>query len=270
MAERSGSDDANRKGRLMPFYLFDIETSVDPAMPAYKPEDPAAFPPPPYWRVEIVGGLSLRDDFTAVRLATLDGEDEVARVGRLVDILDGEHRPIAVSYGGRNFDVPVVTGAAMRAGIQFPGRFRRMSKRFDSDHVDVNDHLGDFGACRSVGGLEAWALSLGWPGKLEGIHGSDVATLIAHGQRDAAEAYCLVDCCLLAGVFLRLTLTRGMLDGDGYLRAVDALLEVIGRDPRLAQWLHRVDLERVRKIAPSKAAVPPADAPASSPATEAA
>jgi len=37
--------------------VLDLETSVDPTMPPYRHGDPDAFPPPPYWRVEIAGAL---------------------------------------------------------------------------------------------------------------------------------------------------------------------------------------------------------------------
>lgn len=230
----------------MPFLLTDIETVLDPVMPAYRPGDPNAFPPPPYWRVAIIGALWMDDDYRTRKLSCLPGEDEAAKVADWVSIVQ-ERKPTVVTYGGRNFDVPVLTGAAMRSGLVFPHRFQQMSKRWDSRHVDVCDHLADFGACKSAGGLEAWALSLGWPGKLEGIHGNDVASLIAGAELAKAEAYCLIDVVMLAAVFLRLEQCRGRMSPTQYGEAVVSLVAAVEADPRLLDWskLAQANEERI-------------------------
>ena len=259
----------------MPFLVYDLETSHAPWMPPYKADKPDAFEPPPYHQIEIVGLLWLDwagEDLVARKLACLPGESEAELVAKFVRIAADE-KVTCVSFGGRNFDMPVMTAATMRAGVPFPARFRRMSKRWGSDHVDVSDALGDFGACRSAGGLEAWSLSLGWPGKLDGIHGGDVATMIATGRRDAAEAYCMGDCCMLAGVFLRLLHARNTLSSAAYVRAVESLISLIEKEPRLGLWSTRIDRERVLRVAPEpepKVAAGPAEPANDQPKPEAA
>lgn len=239
--------------------ILDIETTVDPAMPPYRPETPDAFPPPPYWRIETVGACWLDDNAIPRKLSVLRGSTEAERVAAVVCIVQGQRGCRVVTFGGRNFDLPVITGAAMRAGIQFPRRFSAMSKRYDSSHEDLFDALGDFGACRSAGSLDAWSRSLGWPGKIDDS-GKRVADLLAEGKREHVEVYCLGDVALTAGVFLRLEHCRGDLSDAGYQASVTALLELAAADVRLGVWLGGVDRDRVLCV--QRAAAPAMDAAA--------
>jgi 3'-5' exonuclease len=226
----------------MPTLVLDLETAVDKSMLPYKSGNPDLdFPPPPYWRIEAVGAVWLDDDGFCQRIGTIPGETELERFEALAKLLAGRRvPPRLVTFGGRNFDLPVLGAASMRLGVPLPDRWRAYAKRWDGPHLDLFEKLGDSGACRNAGGLEAWATSLGWPGKL-GAHGSDVATLLAEGKRDHVDAYVIGDVVLTAAVLFRWEHSNGALDGPGYVARVQRLLEVGRADPRLAVWLEGVD-----------------------------
>lgn len=138
-----------------------------------------------------------------------------------------ETKPQLVSFAGRSSDIPLLLARMMRHGIQSPAFVRHVvgAGRYDarSGHQDLHDVLGMFGAQRK-GGLNDWARSIGWPGKLE-VDGSDVLDLILSGQHNKVHAYCLQDVVQTAAVYLRFAFTSGKLTLEAYESGAIALLE---------------------------------------------
>lgn len=99
-------------------------------------------------------------------------------------------------------------------------------------------------------------------GKLDGGLGANVAELLAAGERDRVEAYCLGDVVMLAGVFLRFEYTRGRLGRASHLRAVESTLELARAEVRLAIWLQDVDVDAVMRVAPEPEKKPADETPA--------
>lgn len=216
--------------------IFDLETTRDVSLPAYKPEEPDAFAPPPYHRVEMVGALFMRGD-KAEKLGVIDHGAEAHTIGALLQWLRSS-RAKAVTFNGRRFDLPVLTARSMLHGIGFGWRFGM--KRWElGQHEDVADSLSDFGAAPATS-LDVWSRMCGWPGKLD-ESGKSVESLLADGRRDHLRAYCMADVALTTALWMRANLLRGDWELERYQPAALSLLTLVRTKPELAIWADRID-----------------------------
>jgi len=224
--------------------VLDIETTVDPSLPAFEPRsDGDAFPPAPFWTVETIGVAALDGHMCALGLYVLPGVDERAR---LVDFATrvSRSRPRLVTFNGRRFDLPVLAARGMRHGVQLPYLFEEaVAHRYRADrHCDLADQLSDHGAARQCR-LDIWARTIGMPGKL-GTSGEDVAALIAAGEREKVDRYCLCDVAQTTALKLRADLTRGVCDLEEYRVAARALLDVIDKTAGAEELAAAIDRPR--------------------------
>jgi predicted PolB exonuclease-like 3'-5' exonuclease len=216
--------------------IVDIETTRDGSIPAYKPGDPSAFPPPPFHRVEMIGALVLRDDKVA-RLSIIDEGSEAATIRKAVAFI-GEKSPLVVTFNGRRFDVPVLAARSMLHGIPFGWSFDLHRYKHD-EHEDVADVLTSHGASPSAS-LDAWSRMCGWPGKLD-KSGGEIDALLAAGKRDHVRHYCTADVVLTAALWMRTNLLRGSWSLDRYQAAASSLLAATRARLELAAWCDGVD-----------------------------
>lgn len=220
--------------------VFDIECSHDESLPPHRPEEPDAFPPPPYHRVEMVGALEFRD-MRVTRLGVVDAEDEAVTISRFVRYLTAARGDKAVTFNGRRYDLPVLAARAMLHGIPFAWRFGM--KRWETGrHEDVADSLADFGAAPATS-LDVWSRMCGWPGKLD-ESGKSVEALLAEGKRAHLRVYCMADVALTTALWMRSNLLQGDWTAEEYRPAAQSLLDVVRSKPELAIWAQRID-ERV-------------------------
>lgn len=217
--------------------FVDIETTRDQSMPAYKPEDPSAFPPPPFHRVEMIGALVLRGGLVE-RLAVIDSGSEGETIAKFIAYVHGKTAPQVVTFNGRRFDLPVLAARAMLHGLPFAWRFGHNRYR-PNEHEDIADTLSEFGAAPACS-LDAWSRMTGWPGKLD-ASGGNVEALIAEGKRDHLRAYCMADVVLTAALWMRANLLRGTWALDQYRASAASLLAAASAEPRLAVWCGSVD-----------------------------
>ena len=85
-----------------------------------------------------------------------------------------------ISFNGRGFDVPFIIARSAIHGIRpsinlMPYRY---SKHYETNHLDLLDHLGYFGSVRRKGNLHLWcrAFDIVSP-KSKGVSGDDVGKL---------------------------------------------------------------------------------------------
>ena len=148
-----------------------------------------------------------------------------------------------VSFNGRGFDLPVLELAAYRFGISardhFHDRYGRRY-RYGSAHLDLNDWLGNFGACPINGGLNLLSKLLGKPGKMR-VSGQDVWELFRQGLHKEINDYCMFDVLDTYFVFLRSRVMTGDLDLEGEHQRVTQAREwitaQIPSQPHLQQYL---------------------------------
>ena len=154
------------------------------------------------------------------------------------DLVDGffrffeRHKPRLVSFNGRGFDLPVLKYRAMAHGIAAPylysagDKWNSYTARYASDwHCDLLEVLSDFGASARIKLNEVCAV-MGFPGKF-GVDGGKVAEMIDAGQIAAVRDYCETDVLNTYLVYLRTQLHRGIMNLDGYNRAVADVISLI-------------------------------------------
>ncbi len=167
------------------------------------------------------------------------------RVGRIVcDFWKGvEHhcRAQMVTFNGRGFDLPLLEMAAFRYGCTATNYFQNKRHRFNGNHIDMMDWLGNYGAYRMTGGLNLLSKILGKPGKME-INGQQVYELYLDGKLQAINDYCMFDTLDTYFIFLRTRVLLGQLSLEQEKEVVDAAKKWMERQvaeiPALAQYLN--------------------------------
>jgi predicted PolB exonuclease-like 3'-5' exonuclease len=261
-----------------PYLILDIETIPDterwspPADAIAEGRDVFA----PLWahRVVAIGCMLLNPDYTLRRIGTFPagaidavdvGDEANARELALLDafarFIDRD-RPLIITYNGRGFDLPVIVQRAMFHGLELGWYYDVSDVRYrysESGHLDLCDHLHDFGAARRMGSLDDLAKLIGLPGKV-GVDGSQVAELHRAGKLDEIERYCLSDVAQTAMLFLRFRRLQGRLDGPGYRTAVYGLLASLGADERFAELIAGINTDRLLAQRPQRDEVRPTEA----------
>lgn len=139
-----------------------------------------------------------------------------------------------VTFGGNNFDLPMMEAQALKHGISVPWWFRglalkpwddpRSSYSSNETHLDLSVFLS--GKSRSGGDLNFWSRLVGLPGKLD-CNGSDVDDLVKAGKVNDVVDYCLCDCLNTTGLLFKvLGQVRGaQIPAETYRRLVDAVIK---------------------------------------------
>jgi len=130
-------------------------------------------------------------------------------------------QPTFVSFNGRGFDLPVMELAAFRYGISVPNWFNMSARTYEQSrnrynmesHLDLQDVLTNYSACRFNGGLNLAAHLLGKPGKMD-IEGSQVQDLFIDKEIGKIQDYCRCDVLDTYFVFLRTAVLMGWISLD--------------------------------------------------------
>ena len=236
------------------YLVLDLETIDDPEFPPPPPKDGKERrgpPPPPHCQIVCAGyawvsheprpaaRLAGTPEWTIAFEALYDLPER--KILREVSSCLSEVDPLLVTYGGHNFDGPVLAARSFRRGVPLPWYYdapslRRSARyRFSSQrHLDLCDELADFGFRKA--GLQSWALLCGMPGKLD-VDGGKVGEMVAAGRINDVAAYCLGDVAMTVATMLRRMLLVGELPLDGYRGGVVALLSAMAVEPRLSSFV---------------------------------
>jgi predicted PolB exonuclease-like 3'-5' exonuclease len=146
-----------------------------------------------------------------------------------------------VTFNGRGFDLPLMELAAFRYRVPCgPTYFNRMRNRFNSDHIDLLDWLGNTGAARLPGGLNLLSKILGKPGKMD-VAGDQVYEMHRAGRLQEINDYCMFDTLDTYFVFLRTRVMTGEITGQQEEEAVERartwLAGRVNELPGLAKYL---------------------------------
>ncbi|MBW2278432.1 MAG: 3'-5' exonuclease [Deltaproteobacteria bacterium] len=236
-------------GRTNGYLVVDIETVPDGTVWA-RPETPQGqeppFPPTHAHRVIVVGCMWLHDDFRLRRLGVIGESDDEREILEDFSRFVSRHHPALITYNGRAFDLPVIALRSLHHGVQLPWYYQERGLRYrysEEGHIDLCDWLADHGATRS-GSLDALARLVGLPGKLD-VDGSQIEGLFNAGRLQHIQNYCLADVTQTALLFLRFRLLQGVLGLDAYRAAVQALLDDLQSDPRIADVMQALDEDRL-------------------------
>ena len=202
----------------------------------------------PYeWKIVTLGHILVE------YVADAPGGVRIERLGEIgtpdwreADLLAGFFKIVAaktprlITWNGRGFDLPVVLARAVALGVPSLGfhRQRYLHRYALEAHVDVMDMLSLNGAGTRMD-LDGYAHACGLSGKPEGIHGGDVARLMAEGRRADVVEYCAGhDCPNTLALFWRWQLHAGDIAPDIYDARMAELGDAIGaKFPRAgAAW----------------------------------
>ena len=210
------------------------------AMEIFKEKTGSEFLPVCFHRVVSISAV-IADGFGRfLRVSTLDGENERDKIAKFLAFIE-DFNPRLVSFNGRGFDLPMIMARAMcydlSAAAYFETNDRDNNKskwenyrsRYDGRfHLDLLDHISDFGAVRGLK-LDHICASVGLPGKYD-VHGDQVLQLYYAGKQAKIDEYCRSDVLNTYWLFLKYELLRGKITKDDYLNYIAVMGEFLQKE----------------------------------------
>ena len=210
------------------------------AMEIFKEKTGSEFLPVCFHRVVSISAVMADGFGRFLRVSTLDGESERDKIAKFLAFIE-DFNPRLVSFNGRGFDLPMIMARAMcydlSAAAYFETNDRDNNKskwenyrsRYDGRfHLDLLDHISDFGAVRGLK-LDHICASVGLPGKYD-VHGDQVLQLYYGGEQAKIDEYCRSDVLNTYWLFLKYELLRGKITKDDYLNYIAVMGEFLQKE----------------------------------------
>ena len=210
------------------------------AMEIFKEKTGSEFLPVCFHRVVSISAVMADGFGRFLRVSTLDGENERDKIAKFLAFIE-DFNPRLVSFNGRGFDLPMIMARAMcydlSAAAYFETNDRDNNKskwenyrsRYDGRfHMDLLDHISDFGAVRGLK-LDHICASVGLPGKYD-VHGDQVLQLYYAGEQAKIDEYCRSDVLNTYWLFLKYELLRGKITKDDYLNYIAVMGEFLKKE----------------------------------------
>ncbi len=210
------------------------------AMEIFKEKTGSEFLPVCFHRVVSISAVMADGFGRFLRVSTLDGENEHDKIAKFLAFIE-DFNPRLVSFNGRGFDLPMIMARAMcydlSAAAYFETNDRDNNKskwenyrsRYDGRfHLDLLDHISDFGAVRGLK-LDHICASVGLPGKYD-VHGDQVLQLYYDGEQAKIDEYCRSDVLNTYWLFLKYELLRGKITKDDYLNYIAVMGEFLQKE----------------------------------------
>ncbi len=193
----------------------------------------STFLPVPFHQVVSISAV-ISDDFGKFdKVSSIGGADEREMITNFLQFID-RHNPKLVSFNGRNFDMPMLLIRAMKYNLSCPAFYDKDNQQLgkskwdnyryrftDRFHVDLMDHIGEFGAVRGLK-LDLLCNMAGIPGKFD-VSGDQVHTLYYEGKLDEIREYCESDVLNTYWLYLKYELLKGNLLIEDYLTNLDGM-----------------------------------------------
>lgn len=210
------------------------------AMEIFKEKTGSEFLPVCFHRVVSISAVMADGFGRFLRVSTLEGESERDKIAKFLAFIE-DFNPRLVSFNGRGFDLPMIMARAMcydlSAAAYFETNDRDSNKskwenyrsRYDGRfHLDLLDHISDFGAVRGLK-LNHICASVGLPGKYD-VHGDQVLQLYYGGEQAKIDEYCRSDVLNTYWLFLKYELLRGKITKDDYLNYIAVMGEFLQKE----------------------------------------
>ena len=210
------------------------------AMEIFKEKTGSEFLPVCFHRVVSISAVMADGFGRFLRVSTLEGENERDKIAKFLTFIE-DFNPRLVSFNGRGFDLPMIMARAMcydlSAAAYFETNDRDNNKskwenyrsRYDGRfHLDLLDHISDFGAVRGLK-LDHICASVGLPGKYD-VHGDQVLQLYYGGEQAKIDEYCRSDVLNTYWLFLKYELLRGKITKDDYLNYIAVMGEFLQKE----------------------------------------
>ena len=203
----------------------DFEISKE-ALKQYELEKETTFLPVPYHKVVAISAVIAKDNGDFTKVNSIEGENEEQKIKSFLDFID-KRNPKLISYNGRGFDLPMLMIRAMKYNLTCPAYFETdnraknkskwenyRTRYSDKFHLDLKDHICDFGAVRSVK-LDLLCKMANIPGKFD-VSGDQVMELFYNQKYKEIKEYCESDVLNTYWLFLKYQLLKGKITKDEY------------------------------------------------------
>lgn len=231
--------DANLLRKIYDFDGDDLEVSLQ-AFEQQKSVSGSEFLPIIFHKVVAISAV-MADEFGRFdRVSTLKGENEREILSKFINFIN-EYNPRLVSFNGRGFDLPMIMARAMRYNLSATAYFEVENKilnknkwenyksRYDGRfHIDLLDHISDFGAVRGLK-LDTLCASLNLPGKYD-VSGDQVLELFYNGEIEKINEYCESDVLNTYWLFLKYELLRANLTLEDYADYIELMSEYLAKN----------------------------------------
>lgn len=164
--------------------------------------------------------------------------------------------PRLISFNGRGYDMPLICIRSLKYNINLSGYYETDNQQFGKNkwenyrqryserfHLDLFDTLGNYGAIRTIS-LDSLCKMAGIMGKYE-VSGSKVHELIFQDNDLASvDFYCQSDVLNTYWLFLKLEVTKGMLQIGDYLSNLVAMKSSLPKNaPYKDAFIESLDTE---------------------------
>ncbi|MBR8463431.1 3'-5' exonuclease [Campylobacter sp. faydin G-24] len=207
------------------------------AFSAQKEVSGSEFLPIMFHKVVAISAVMADEYGKFLRVSTMEGDSEREIIAKFLKFIN-DYNPRLVSFNGRGFDLPMIMVRAMRYNLSVPAYFEsenrelnknkwenyrsRYSSRF---HLDLLDHISDFGAVRGLK-LDTLCASLNLPGKYD-VHGDQVLELYYANELIKINEYCESDVLNTYWLFLKFELLQGNITLDDYASFLSVMSEFL-------------------------------------------
>ncbi len=175
-----------------------------------------------------------------LRVSTIEGENEEQIIAKFIDFINAKN-PRLISFNGRGFDLPMLMVRAMRYNLcayeyfaindkaHGKDRWTNYRSRYDGVfHLDLLDHMSDFGSVRGVK-MDHLCASFGLPGKYD-VSGNQVFELYFNGDMAKIDEYCQSDTLNTYWLFLKYELLRGNINLSDYANYLGSMMEYLDKE----------------------------------------
>ncbi len=185
-----------------------------------------SFLPIPFHQVVAISAVICDDFGKFQKVSSIEGESEKQMIENFLNFID-KKEPKLVSFNGRAFDMPMLMIRAMKYNLSCFAYFEKdnrdtnkskwdnyRSRYSDRFHVDLMDHIGEFGAVRGLK-LDLLCKMAGLPGKYD-VHGDEVSELYYTNELKKIKEYCESDVLNTYWLYLKYELLKGNITKEEY------------------------------------------------------
>ncbi len=205
------------------------------ALKAQEEKSGSSFLPLPFHKIVAISAVIADEYGMFKRVSSMNGEDERSQVEAFLKFINSHH-PKLVSFNGRSFDVPLLMIRALQHSLTCEAYYEVENKELNKNkwenyrsrysdrfHVDLLDHIGEFGAVRGLK-LDHLCSMAGLPGKYD-VSGDQVMDLFYDNKIDKIKEYCESDVLNTYWLYLKYELLKVNLTKEDYARSLFVMSE---------------------------------------------
>jgi hypothetical protein len=235
------------------------EAVAKAAVEAQEAKTGSEFLPIAFHKVVAVSAV-IADDFGMfLRVNSMEGDTEEALIKSFLQFID-RHNPKLVSFNGRSFDMPMLMVRALAHNLSCPAYFDMDNKELNKNkwehyrarfsdrfHVDLMDHISDFGAARGLK-LDHLCAMAGMPGKYD-VSGDQVMALYFAGELEKIKTYCESDVLNTYWLYLKYELLKGNLTCKDYALCLETMGAKLLKEKEYAPVFQEAIAKELEKVA---------------------